>query len=227
MPEEILKEIRILSSLKDYAGIRDLLRANVFENAIEYWYYLAHANRKIGNRDEAEKCCEKVLQISPTNRQAKFELGLIYQNDGDYKRAIDFLEQAASPEDGEVDFEEQVDILNSLALTYKKKKDYTKALEIYKMTADFLFNVAKKKALKSWREENPGDEPTEELIYPVTEKLLRSNKQFCTLLNNQGVLYAEIGDRDSAREAFRDAIKFTPDFVEYSEPHIGLRELES
>jgi tetratricopeptide (TPR) repeat protein len=51
------------------------------------------------------------------------------------------------------------------------------------------------------------------------------NKIYATYLNNIGVAYAEMGNKDKAREYFREAIAFTPKGTDYPNPIIGLNEL--
>ena len=63
-------------------------------------------------------------------------------------------------------------------------------------------------------------------LFTETEKYLRQDNAFCTILNNMGVIYAETGDKESARRCFEDSIKFTPEGMDYSNPKIGLKELE-
>ena len=81
------------------------------KNDSDYWYYHAHLARKMGDLNRAEEYCDKALAISPNFRSAVFELGMIHQVKGDYKKAISFLEEAASAKGGEVYLQKQIDIL--------------------------------------------------------------------------------------------------------------------
>ena len=51
------------------------------------------------------------------------------------------------------------------------------------------------------------------------------NKIYATYLNNIGVAYAEMGNRNKAIEYFKEAIAFTPKGTDYPNPIIGLNEL--
>src|SRR3989344_9468586 len=104
----------------------------------DYWYYSAHIARKMDDLKRAKMFCEKALSLSPTSRKANFEMGIIYQAINDYEIAISLLERAASPEDGEVYYIEQVDILNSLDLTYKMAGDNKSALQRYNVALEVL-----------------------------------------------------------------------------------------
>lgn len=48
----------------------------------------------------------------------------------------------------------------------------------------------------------------------------------CTILNNMGVILAEVGDKEAAKAYFEDSIKLTPKNIDYQDPIIGLKELE-
>ena len=63
-------------------------------------------------------------------------------------------------------------------------------------------------------------------LFTEVEKYLKENKNFCVILNNMGVIYAEAGDKDSARRCFVDSIKFTRDNVNYPDPKIGIDNLK-
>ena len=136
----------------EHKQLENFLQNNAYQSAIsflevieekakddlDYWYYHAYIARKLGDLKRAEIFCRKALEISPTSRKANFEMGIIYQTVGNYTDAISLLERAASPEDGDVYYLEQVDILNSLALTYKKAGDRKSALQRYNAALEVL-----------------------------------------------------------------------------------------
>ena len=110
----------------------------------------------------------------------------------------------------------------------KKEGNFAEALKLYKELHDELVDEAGEHARQI-----PGtriDEGTTRKIMPSlfteTEKYLRKDNVFCTILNNMGVIYGETGDKVSARHCFEDSIKFTPEGVNYENPKIGLKELE-
>lgn len=49
---------------------------------------------------------------------------------------------------------------------------------------------------------------------------------YATYMNNIGVVYAEMGIYDKAKEFFLEAIVFTPEGTDYPNPIIGLKEIE-
>lgn len=60
---------------------------------------------------------------------------------------------------------------------------------------------------------------------PEAEKFLKRDKLACTILNNMGVIYAEAGDKESAKNCFEQSIELTPEGVDYPNPKTGLKEL--
>jgi len=140
MREENHKQMTGFLKNGDYQSALDFL-AEIEEKAkddSDYWYYSAHIARKMNDLKRAEIFCKKALSLSPALRKANFEMGIVYQVKNDYEKAIYFLERAASPEDGEVYYIEQVDVLNSLALTYKKAGDGKSALQRYNAALEVL-----------------------------------------------------------------------------------------
>lgn len=122
-----------------------------------------------------------------------------------------------------------MDIQTKLNQAWELKKEgkHSEALKLYQEVHDFLVDEASEHARQV-----PGtriDEGNTRKIMPSlfieTEKYLRRDNVFCTVLNNMGVIYAEAGDMDSARKCFEDSIKFTPDGTDYPNPKIGLEEL--
>src|SRR3989344_7500441 len=163
MQQEDHKQVTSFLKIGDYKSAVNFLE-EIEEKAkddSDYWYYHAHIARKMGDLKRAEIFCEKVLALSPKSRKANFEMGIIYQTRGEYGKAISFLEHAASSEDGTVYYIEQVDILNSLALTYKKAGDSKSALQRYnaalEVLAQGIYERIKKQPLQEIEAKYPGN----------------------------------------------------------------------
>src|SRR3989344_513386 len=140
MQQEDHKQVTSFLKIGDYKSAVSFLEEieEKSKDDSDYWYYHAYIARKMGDLEHAEIFCKKVLGLSPASRKANFEMGIVYQVKNDYGKAISFLERAASPEDGEVYYIEQVDILNSLALTYKMAGDNKSALQRYNVALEEL-----------------------------------------------------------------------------------------
>ena len=110
----------------------------------------------------------------------------------------------------------------------KKEGKLAESLELYKELYDMLVDVAGEHARQI-----PGtriDEGSTRKIMPSffteTEKYLRKDNVVCTTLNNMGVIYAEIGDKESAKNCFEQSIQLIPEGLDYSNPKIGLENLK-
>lgn len=111
----------------------------------------------------------------------------------------------------------------------KKQGNLKGALDLYTSLYDELIKEASKHAGSI-----PGTEITEGKTVTMmpsfmteAEKFIRKDKLACTILNNMGVIYAEAGDKESAKNCFEQSIELTPDGVDYPNPKIGLEELQN
>ena len=137
---ELYEQIKSYFQSGDYFGARDFLRntKQQFQDQWDYWYYLAHAERKIGDLAQAEEFCKKSLQLMPDSREANFEIGIIYQTKGDYKKAVGFLKKLVENPPANIHWSDMVDTMNSLALSYKKARDFENALKYYNLSLETL-----------------------------------------------------------------------------------------
>ena len=55
---------------------------------------------------------------------------------------------------------------------------------------------------------------------------LNGDKLACTILNNMGTILAEGGNKVCAKEYFKESINLRPDYLNFQDPIIGLKELE-
>lgn len=137
---ELYEQIKNYFQSCDYSGARYFL-LNVkqqFQDQGDYWYYLAHVERKIGDLAQAENFCKKSLELMPDSRVANFEMGIIYQTKGNYKKATEHIKKIVDGFSEGVEFPEKMDTLNSLALTYKMAKDTDNAFKYYNQALEVL-----------------------------------------------------------------------------------------
>lgn len=137
---ELYQQVKSFFKSGDYSGARDFLN-NVkqqFQDQSDYWYYLAHAERKIGDLARAEDFCKRSLELMPDSQVANFEMGIIYQTKGDYKKATEYIKKVVDVFSEETTFPEKMDTLNSLALTYKMAKDTDNAFKYYNQALEVL-----------------------------------------------------------------------------------------
>ncbi|MEK7078305.1 MAG: tetratricopeptide repeat protein [Patescibacteria group bacterium] len=140
MREEQCKQIQNFLRTGDYSSAINFLMniKQESQNNLDYLYYSAHIARKMGNLAQAEDFCKKAIALSPNSRDINFELGIIYQVKGDYKKAIEFLKKLVENNLKNVHWTDMVDTLNSLALTYKKAHDFENALKYYNLALETL-----------------------------------------------------------------------------------------
>ena len=110
----------------------------------------------------------------------------------------------------------------------KKVGNFAEALELYKALHDELVDEAGEHArqIPGTRIDEGDTRKIMPSLFTETEKYLRKDNVLCTILNNMGVIYAETGDKESARRCFEDSIKFTPEGEDYPNPKIGLENLK-
>ena len=139
MTDEHLKLLNNFIKTKDYSSAKKFLDAikSEYPDDLDYFYFLVHINRKLGQLDQAEQIGRKIILKYPNSSQLNFELGIIYQIKGEYKKAIKHF-QISSETKEDVSISQIVDTLNSLALTYKYDNDFDNALKYYNLALEKL-----------------------------------------------------------------------------------------
>ena len=151
MQEEQRKRIQNFLRNENYASAKEVLASiQETEADLDYWYYSAHIARKMGDLNQAEKFCTKAIVLHPNAHELNFELGIIYQTKGDYKKAIEYIKKVVDGFSEETTFPEKMDTLNSLALTYKMAKDTDNAFKYYNQALEILVQE-----LYDWIKSNP------------------------------------------------------------------------
>ncbi len=114
------------------------------------------------------------------------------------------------------------------AWEYKKQGNLSEALRLYKELHDELIDEAGEyaRSLPGTRVDEDSTRKIMPSLFTEAENYLKRDSVFGTILNNMGVIYADVGDIKSARKCFEESIKFTPDGFDYPNPKIGLAELE-
>ena len=117
MTEEERKNIQVLLKQGKYTDLGDFLLSISAPNDPNYWYYKGYTLRKLEKFDEAIESANKALSLDADFNLAHFELGMIYQIRGDYKRAIEHIKKVVDSFSEQTTLPEKIDTLNSLALT--------------------------------------------------------------------------------------------------------------
>ena len=124
---------------KDYSSAESFLISikSEYPDDLDYWYFLVNINRKLGRLKQAEEICQKAILKYPDSSQLNFELGIIYQTKGEYKKAIEHFKIVIETKE-DVSFTQVVDTFNSLALTYKYDGDSENSLKYYNLALEEL-----------------------------------------------------------------------------------------
>jgi tetratricopeptide (TPR) repeat protein len=104
----------------------------------------------------------------------------------------------------------------------------TQALKMYSDAFNLLVQEAAEDAKKTEEMyENSGSE--RKISQKYLEKFrsyLRQDKRASVISNNMGVLFAQTGEKASAKTFFEQAIDLTPKGEKYDDPYIGLEILK-
>ena len=114
------------------------------------------------------------------------------------------------------------------AITLKQEGKLSEALAMY----DQVYGELVKEATEHARSQHGTveDEGSVHKILPQyfqeADEYMKKDKTICTILNNMGVIFAELGEKISAKKYFEESIKYTPSGMDYENPRIGLTNLE-
>lgn len=107
----------------------------------------------------------------------------------------------------------------------KKSGNLMEALKLYNEAFDTLISESSEYAHKRTLISSLSEKITPELFLE-SKRYLTNDNTACTISNNMAVIFAGLGDKESAKKFFEQSIELTPQNVEYLDPKIGLRELE-
>lgn len=123
------------------------------------------------------------------------------------------------------------ELLNK-ASDLKKNSKHSEAFKMYSAAFDILVKEANSYASSF---ENIGYETIEEgkrtwtdtpAFFDKAKEYMKRDKTATVISNNMGVILAELGDLDNAKEWFRQAMELIPDHMDYPDPQINLKNLE-
>jgi len=192
-------------------------------------YLAGQCYRFTGDIEKAIGFLSHAAQVNIDEPEIFLALGIAYQINEDYEVAIDKLTIATKLD---ASF---FSAYNSLGLTYRKMNQPQNALDWYSKANDCLLasienSICKPKSLCYKDVESDSDGKKGMVVLPYyfmkTKEELKSSPQYAMLQNNIGVCFMELGNFESAREAFIESINMTPDGFEYPLPVDALREVE-
>ena len=193
------------------------------------WYanYLAGiCSRFLGSFDHAITHLNAAAKVRPAESSVLLALGIAYQLAGHLEQSVSALERAIQAD------KDLIEAYNSLGLTYRKLNRFRDALEWYERGTDRLMKLVSEKVhedpSKCYRDELIDGKATRTLlpyVFAKTQELLKSNLVYAAMRNNAGVCHVDVGDMESARACFEDAIECTPDGYDYPDPARNLKDL--
>ena len=123
--------------------------------------------------------------------------------------------------------EELQQLLNDAA-NARKQGDIPTSARLYNQAYEALVSEAAEYARN--QPEAVSDEDDVRRVLPAyfahADAYLKRDKLACTIANNLGVAFADMGDLINAREMFVEAIRLTPEGIEYQEPCTNLTNIE-
>lgn len=125
---------------------------------------------------------------------------------------------------------EKINRLIDQASTFEKAGELASALEVYSKTLDFLVEQAKEYAQLASPAVIEAIVGTGSISMEYLSKFneyLKKDKTAALVSNNMALVFAKMGNKESARAFFEQAIDLTPKGECYDAPHIGLEMLKN
>ncbi len=155
---------------------------------------------QIKDYNQAVKFLLKILKLQPNSSNIYVILGIIYQNQKKYQKAMQYYKTA-------IGLNDNIDALNNLGVIYKELGDYNQALIQ-------LNNALKKDGKKASIYYNIGnvykslDDYSKAIIF--FKKALEYDSNFKPVYNNLGTVYEELKEYDDAISIYQKGLKIDP-----------------
>lgn len=176
------------------------------QDKINTYFFEGIRHKNIDNEEAAIRNFQKVLELSPNNDAAHFELGLLFTKQKKYSLAVTNFAKAAELQPNNEWY------LNSYAKSLENVGNYKQALEIYEKLVkqnpekvELLFDLA---SVKIYLLDYKGAIKTYDLI----EKTIGINED---LINQKQKIWLKIGKVDKAAEEAIRLIKSDPTEIRY------------
>ena len=109
---------------------------------VDAWYMLSTINGKLGNLDDAERCCRRVLELQPDHSDAYVNLGHVYSRRGNYHQALSHYQTAVRLKpDSPVAFFNMGIIFNEQGKQDQAITNYRQAIHLSPMYAEAYNNL--------------------------------------------------------------------------------------
>ncbi|MDA7576441.1 tetratricopeptide repeat protein [Candidatus Pelagibacter sp.] len=167
-------------------------------------FNLAVDNQQKNKLDVAQKLYLKILTINPNHSSAYNNLGVIFENLGDYQRAMGCYKKAI------VNNPKYIDALNNLGALFQRSKNYQKAKECYERMIEINpQSIIALNNLGALFQRSKNYQKAKECY----EKAFTIDPNQILTLNNLGNLFINLKDYQKARDYFEKGIKINPNFA--------------
>jgi len=190
------------------------------------YYMTGQCYRFMNDLGQAVRYLHKASSMNNVSPYLYLALGIAFQLSEDYDSAIQALKQAVQLNPS------LVAACNSIGLTYKLMGRLHEALEWYSRAAEQVYQAASNEVHrdpeKCYRDEVIDGKSTLTVLPHVFTKmfeLLRADPTYAIVKNNMGLCLLELGEIETAREQFQEAIDCTPPGYNYPDPIAHLESI--
>jgi len=170
----------------------------------EETFNLAVKNHQEGKTDIAQKLYNQVLRIKPNHSQAHNNLGVIFNQLREFKKAKDCFEQAIAINPSYVDAHNNLgNIFKELGEHQKAKDCYVKAIELNPNYAEAHYNLGN--VFK--------DSENLQKAKDCYVKAIELNPNYAEAHYNLGVIFKALGEHQKAKSCYEKAIKINPNYT--------------
>ena len=176
-------------------------------NKIDDFFQIATHNLKIGNYQDAKKYFEIILNIDSKNVFALYNLGIVFQELGEFEKAIELYEKVLRFKPKNVE-----DVYLGLGIVFKTIGDYKKSLESYE-------NAIRTNPEYVVAYNNLGNLNKQLGFYEKAldcfHKAIKIKPKYATAHNNLGMTFRDLGKKSEAKKSFETAISLDPNNLFY------------
>ena len=176
-------------------------------NQINEFFQIATYNLKIGNYQDAKKYFEIILNIDSKNVFALYNLGIVFQELGEFEKAIELYEKVLRFKPKNVE-----DVYLGLGIVFKTIGDYKKSLESYE-------NAIRTNPEYVVAYNNLGNLNKQLGFYEKAldcfHKAIKIKPKYATAHNNLGMTFRDLGKKSEAKKSFETAISLDPNNLFY------------
>ena len=168
-------------------------------------FNLAIENHKKNNLKEAQNFYTQVLQVDPNYINANINLGVIFQDTGDYEKAKKYYDNAIKIDPNNVSAN------GNLGVIFKALGENQKAKSCYEKAIEFAPNYVNAHSNLGVVFEELGDLEKAKSCF---EKAIEINPNIANIQSNLGAIFHKLGEYQKAKSCFQKAIEINPNYID-------------